>query len=118
MFDLILGSMRLRKAARRYARELPSRLRKDYGASKTYTSPQIVRAAESAGLPSNYICLGLAAFLTEEAFNSIGPQSFGMTYEEIRSLLKRYASPDAVSAQSWPNNESVALNSLDGASSF
>ena len=86
MFDLMLGSMRLRKVARRYARELPSRLRKDYGASKRYTSPQIVRAAETAGLPSNYICFGFAAFLTEEAFNSAGPPSFGLTYEDLRSL--------------------------------
>ena len=80
----------------------------------TYTSPQIVRAAERAGLPSNYICLGLAAFLTEEAFNSTGPETFGMTYEEARSLLKRYTLRSAVSAQSWPNNQSVDLNLAEG----
>ena len=107
MFSLNMGSIRLRKAAKRFARELPRKLSNDYGASKTYTPPQIVRAVERAGLPTDYICLGFAAFLTEETFNSLGPRSFGMTYQDMRSLLKRYTHPDVVSAQSWPNGETV-----------
>jgi hypothetical protein len=105
MFELILGPMRLRQAARRFARQLPRQLRSDYGASETYTPPQIVRAVNRAGLPTKYICIGLAGFLTEEAFNVLKPRSFGLSYKEIRMLLQRLTPPDQVSAQSWPNSE-------------
>lgn len=65
-----IAKLRLRSAARRYARSLGPRLRRDYGAGVHYTPGQIRTAAAKCKLPTAYLSIGFAAFLPEVAFRA------------------------------------------------
>ena len=91
MLDRFLQGFKRRGAARNYARRLPPQLRKDYGASATYTPVQIAASAFRAKLPQEYIMFGYAAFLTKEAFEALKDFQSLFGYEELRLILGRYA---------------------------
>lgn len=98
---------RLRAAARDYARQLPPALRKDYGASETYTWQQIRASATRENLPLDYIAFGYAAFMTEEAFAALHAPAFPLTYQEMRAMLQSYAERRATSGQFAPAPENI-----------
>lgn len=86
---MILKWLRLRRAARTYARALPSVLLRSYGASEFYTAAQIEAAVRKAQLPPRYIAIGYATFLPEDAFSQLGVEG---DYQSLRALFRRYAS--------------------------
>jgi hypothetical protein len=77
-------------AARRYARSLPARLQRDYGAGSAYTPAQIRSAAIRAGLPTDYLRFGYAAFLNEAAFLALDGTLSAADYHELRSTLRPF----------------------------
>ncbi len=85
-----LARLKLRAAARRYARRLPAELRAGWGASKTYTQGQVDRAIGTAGLDPKYAVLGYAIFLAEEAFDAAAaPLPVRLPRDEARTLFAR-----------------------------
>lgn len=82
-------SLRLRRAAKHYARHLPGALRQGYGATEFYTAQQIEAAVKKAQLPMQYIAIGYAAFLPEDAFRGLGLDG---DYQMLRALLQRHIS--------------------------
>src|ERR1700743_639430 len=80
-------SLLLRRAARRYAKRLPDVLHQGYGASEQYTPAQIAAAVRRADLPQQYIAIGYAAFLAEDAFRRQVPDG---DYLALRTLFKTY----------------------------
>lgn len=90
MLDRAFRSIRLRSAAKRYGRLLGPRLVMDYGASENYTPGQIQKTAQRLGLPIQFLSLGYAAFLPEEAFRDVAGSSLDETYAELRELVARF----------------------------
>ena len=91
MFRRVFQSVRLRSAARRYAREVWPRLRKDYGAGETFTVGQIRSAARQLGLPARYLPIGYAVFLPADAFAVLaGPDPIG-DRDSLRALFWQHA---------------------------
>jgi hypothetical protein len=91
MFRRVFQSVRLRSAARRYAREVWPRLQKDYGSGETFTVEQVRAAARRARLPDRYLPIGYAAFLPEDAFQALaGLEPIG-DRESLRALFWTYA---------------------------
>ncbi len=89
MFGLLAG-YRKRRAVARYARELPRRLVKDYGASETYTRAQIERAAAALDLDRRFIVYAFAVFLGAEAFAALSPElRQGLSFDEARAEFLR-----------------------------
>ena len=82
--------IRRRRAARKYARLLGPRLRRDYGRSEHYTIGQIRTAAGKLRLPERYLNIGYAAFLSEEAFRSAATEDARNDYSVLRSLFWRH----------------------------
>ena len=77
--------------AKRYARKLGPWLRKSYGASPEYTEGQIRRAVGALHLNERYIAFGYAAFMTEEAFESLRDHMpMQLSYEEARARFVRF----------------------------
>jgi hypothetical protein len=88
----LLRRLRLRHAAKRYARLGPA-LSKAYGPSDTYTPGQIRAAISKLGLSPEYSALGYAAFLSVEDYAHIaGNMPFSIPYDEARQLVDRYRS--------------------------
>jgi hypothetical protein len=83
----------LRSAARKYARRLGPRLRRDYGASEHYTPGQIKAAITSCQLPPRYISFGYAAFMSEDAFQKLGIEG---DYHSLRLLFHKHVPPAAI----------------------
>lgn len=78
MFRRVFHSARLRSAARRYAREVWPRLRRDFGAGESFTVEQIRSAARQLGLPDRYLPIGYAVFLPPDVFSELaGPDPIG-----------------------------------------
>ena len=73
-------------AARRYARRLGPRLRRDYGGGNDYTVGQIRTAVKKSRLPARDINIGFAAFLDEETFRTVTDKNEWASYEALRSL--------------------------------
>src|SRR5580698_5919463 len=101
----IFRSTTLSSAARKYARRLGPRLRRDYGASKYYTPGQIKAAVKACDLPEQYLSFGYAAFLPEEAFRTSAPDG---DYHALRELLFRYVRPNVVQTFEPQPESSVA----------
>jgi len=76
----------LNLAARRYARRLGPRLRRDYGGGNDYTVGQIRTAVKKSRLPARDINIGFAAFLDEETFRTVTDKNEWASYEALRSL--------------------------------
>ena len=86
-----LQRLRLRRAAKRYARRLPPHLRRAYGAAEHYTAPQIRAATAKLGLDSRYIAFGYAAFMSEDEYASIAEHApISVPYDEARVLIARF----------------------------
>ncbi len=86
-----LEKRRIVAVARQFAGALGPALAHDYGAGETYTAPQILAAIRRLGLPEHYAPLGLAAFMTKDAFVAAG---FGdAPYDELRALFQRFRPP-------------------------
>jgi hypothetical protein len=85
---------RLNAAAKRYAIRLPAQLLQDYGASETYTVPQIIAAATRAKLPPEYMALAHAAYLPREVFDTEIDciYSYDFLREKFKSHLRRFPS--------------------------
>jgi hypothetical protein len=90
-------ALKLKFAAKRYARKLRFQLTRDYGGSgeydpsATYTVPQIQRAILAANLDPKYIALAYATFLSKEAFDSLREQMpVKLTYEDARAMFVRF----------------------------
>jgi hypothetical protein len=97
----IIERLRLRSAARRYARALPAQLRRDYGGGP-YTRAQIRGSAQRAKLPLAYVCIGYAAFLNEDAFREAADARFRDDYHALRAIFARYAPHGLRSASGGP----------------
>jgi len=79
-------SYRARSAARQYAERLPQHLSRAYGASETYTAPQIARAVEALRLPRKYVAFAYAAYLPEASFNRLrAGLPLPMSYQQARA---------------------------------
>jgi len=90
MLTAWIARMRLRSAARRYARRLGPRLRQDYGASERYTPGQIRTAAAKCKLPARFLCIGFAAFLPEEVYRATVDQAFNDDHAALRKVFRSY----------------------------
>jgi hypothetical protein len=89
----LLFRLRLRRAAKRYARQLGPHLRRAYGAAEHYSMPQIRAAVGRLGLNADFLALGLAAFLPEEEFASqAGEMPIYIPYDAARALVTRFQS--------------------------
>ena len=102
----------IRLAAKRYATALGPQLLKGYGASEFYTPHQIRAAAHRSKLPSRYLKIGYAAFLSLDEFLSIVGGASASDYEALRALYGRYlpsGAPDAFAPA--PMNAYVAQSS-------
>ena len=67
----LLQWLRLRSAAKRYARSLGPALLRDYGTSEFYNPQQIRATVRRLGLPAAFIDLGYAVFLPEATFDEV-----------------------------------------------
>jgi hypothetical protein len=93
----------VRRAAKRYARLLAPHLLKAYGAAEHYTVPQVVTSVAKLGLDRQFLVLGCAAHLSEEAFLSIADQlPVYLPYEEARRLVAGFRQPNLSSASGSP----------------
>jgi hypothetical protein len=114
-----LRRFRLNRAAKRYAAELPARLRRGWGTAEFYTPEQIRAAAREARLDTRFIALGYAAFLPEPEFHSLWlhlPRVF--TYEEARTAFRRHLPaqlPSAGANQAGDTNLIIAAGGTDSA---
>ncbi len=109
----MFAKLRLRHAAKHYARSLPPALRRGWGVCKHYTPAQIRRAAENAGLDLRYIALGYAAFLPVETFDALRPDMpVALSYEDARSAFLRHR-PAAASSGGWE----IAAENIDAVGS-
>ena len=95
--------LRLRRAAKRYARRLPPQLHRSYGASETYTAAQIRTAAAKQRLDGDFLVLGYAAFLDEDLFCCIVRKlSVRLSYRQARELFMQFLPTDLRSAFGSP----------------
>ena len=78
-----------RSALRKYAGLLGPLLRRDYGASEYHTPEQMRAAITTCKLPRRYISFGYAAFMSEEAFRTLGAEG---DYQSLRLRLLHHAS--------------------------
>ena len=86
-----LLTLRKRRAAKRYARKLPKRLKHGWGFSEYYTPGQIKASVKKLKLNPTFIAIGYAAFLPRETYASLGAEMpVQMSYEEARALFDRY----------------------------
>lgn len=79
------------KAVARYARTLPGRLARDYGASSCYTRGQIDKAIAALKLDPEFAAYGHAMFLPETDYDAITP-----SYAEARAAFIRKMPGQAV----------------------
>ena len=86
-----IQTIRLRHAAKSYARKLPRFLAEGWGGSKTYTPGQIEVAVRELKLDPSYVVLGYAQFLAEEQFDTLLDRlPVQVSYSEARELFARF----------------------------
>jgi hypothetical protein len=85
--------LRMRRAARKYARRLGTRLASSYGSSEFYTPQQIEHAAQRCHLPMKYLKIGQAACLPHDTYFDINPDSAPAEYT-LFSAAGEAASPN------------------------
>jgi hypothetical protein len=115
MLAKLVKRWRLSSAARRYARELPAQVLKDYGAATVYSRPQIEGSVGRAGLPVAYIFFGFALLMEKILFDDVYAGMPPHAYEELRRLLTKYSrrSPNA-GFELAPENLDVTFIGRDG----
>ncbi len=99
----LFSTLRRNRAAKRYARQLPPWLQRNYGASERYTLPQIANGIAALRLDPRFVALALAAFLDEAEFEALRPQMpIALGYDEARELFRRHVPPKLSSAYGEP----------------
>lgn len=99
----LLATLRRNRAARRYARELAPWLERSYGASDSYAPPQIRAGVKELKLDPAFIAIGYAAFLPEEEFDALRPETADrLAYAEARALFERFRPPMRFSVSGPP----------------
>src|SRR5690349_4656132 len=96
----------LRRAAKRYARDLGACLVRDFGASEQYTPRQIAAAVRKLRLDGRYIALAYAPFLSQQSFDDLAAEMpVAVSYAEARALYDAFrpASLDSASANAETN---------------
>jgi hypothetical protein len=107
---VLFRRFRLNRVAKRYATLLPPMLARSYGASagKRYTAAQVRTAVSKLKLDGRYIALAYAAFLAEDAFNSLRPEMpMPIAYQEALDLFRRHV-PRRVSGEGSSGDYSVS----------
>ncbi len=113
-----LQRLRLRHAAKHYARRLGPALSKAYGPSETYTPAQIRAAVSKLGLSPKYFALGYAAFLSEEVYARMtGSTPLLISYDEARQLVARFRPSGRSGASHFYESEIGMSGGLDSSSS-
>jgi hypothetical protein len=98
-----LRNLTLKRAAKRYARELPGELRRSYGASERYTPAQVRTAVATAKLDERFVVLAYAAYLTEGDFAVLAARlPNAMSYAAARAVLACYRPHGLTSASGDP----------------
>jgi hypothetical protein len=94
---------RKRRAIRAYAQRLPLLLRREYGASGTYTPKQICQSIRRDGLSLDYSCYALSMFVDRETFNDFHA-AIGETcdYDAMRAEAADLAGRTQVPAERFP----------------
>src|SRR5208282_5989186 len=88
----LFGAYRRKRAIKRYARELPRRLYKAYGASEFFTPAQVKTAVAKLGLDPALIALAYAMFLPEDIYEGSRSQlPTAPPYQEARDEFLRFA---------------------------
>ena len=86
-----LSRLRLKRAAKDYARRLPLALAEGWGSSERYTPAQIRASVKSLKLDAGLIALGYAAFLEEPEFESLKAEMpVAILYGEARDLFSDF----------------------------
>jgi hypothetical protein len=115
VFRRLIRAVVLRSAARKYARYLGARLRKDYGSSDQYSQKQIEASVRRAKLPVENLWFGYAAFMSEAAFLELAPPRSIPRYQELNSMLRRYTQKYSPSGAFEPAPENAyVMTSLPG----
>ena len=82
---------RMKREIKRYAQELRPWLERSYGASDTYTIPQIRAGIRALRLYKRFIALAYAPLLSKEEYELIKEElPVPLDYEEARSLFIIY----------------------------
>lgn len=98
----LFAALLRKRALKKYVRNLPTRLRADYGANQYYTPAQIKIATRKLKIDPDLIVYGYAAFLPAETFAELSPpMPASVSYEEARTEFLRFIPPDPVSAGSF-----------------
>jgi len=100
----------VKRAAKRYARELGPCLRHDFGASEFYSSPQIQAAVTKLRLDRKYIALAYAPFLSEQAFAELAnSMPVAVPYDDAKALFELFAPSMPTSASANPETNIYML---------
>jgi hypothetical protein len=84
----LFGNSKQNRKIAAYARTLPPRLARDYGASQFYTPGQIARGIANLKLDPSFAIYAHAAFLTEDSFLALHPPMPDTpSYEEARAVF-------------------------------
>jgi hypothetical protein len=113
----LLRRLKLRRAAKRYARQLGSQLQRGYGAAEFYTPAQIRASVARLGLNPQFIALGYASFLNEEEFAALAAaMPMCIPYDEARELVARFQSTTRFGAADHYESGIGMTGGLDGGS--
>ena len=102
----LLQWLRLRSAAKRYARSLGPALLRDYGTSEFYNPQQIRATVRRLGLPEAFIDLGFAAFLPEATFDEVAIDRQKGRRHALIELFRRHQ--PRIPLGSWNSAENTA----------
>jgi hypothetical protein len=113
-----LQQMRMRRAAKQYARRLGPHLRRTYGLSDNYTPGQIRNGIDKLRLDSTYVVLGYAAFLNEASFAALASDMpVVVPFEQGRALVERFSRSSFFAASGFlmaPGTAEAGLHFMDG----
>ena len=105
----ILRRLGLRRAAKQYARRLGPHLRRAYGAAEYYTAAQIGSAIAKLRLDPRYAAVGYAAFMPEDAYESLADHgSVAVPYHEARQLIWRFRPAGGLAANFYESGLGTA----------
>jgi len=113
-----LQHMRMRRAAKQYARRLGPHLRRTYGLSGSYTPGQIRTGIDKLRLDAQYIALGYAAFLDETSFAALASDMpVVVPFDQGRALVERFSRSSFFAASGFlmaPGTAEAGLHFMDG----
>jgi hypothetical protein len=116
-----LQQMRMRRAARQYARRLGPHLRRTHGLSDNYTPGQIRTGIDKLRLDAQYIALGYAAFLDEAGFAALASEMpVVVPFDKGRDLVERFSRSSFFGASGFLTASGTAeggLHFMDGGNS-